>query len=86
MTMLDNVDEECDLHAVEVKARCAHLKWSGLVAATCAAAVTRDQDAQEERTRERERGARDQRDGREGNTTRQRRLVSREGPEGGVAR
>ena len=84
MTMLDNVDEECDLHTVEVKARCAHLKWPGLVAATCAAAVTRDQDAQEERTRERERP--DQRDGREGNTTRQRRLVSREGPEGGVAR
>ena len=55
MTMLDNVDEECDLHAVEVKARCGHLKWPGLVAATCAAAVTRDQDAQEERTRERER-------------------------------
>ena len=53
--MLDNVYEECDLHAVEVKARCAHLKWPGLVAATCAAAVTRDQDAQEERTRERER-------------------------------
>ena len=53
MTMLDNVDEECDLHTVE--ARCAHLRWPGLVAATCAAAVTRDQDAQEERTRERER-------------------------------
>ena len=53
--MLDNVDEGCDLHTVEVKARCGHLKWSGLVAATCAAAVTRDQDAQEERTRERER-------------------------------
>ena len=85
--MLDNVDEECDLHTVEVKARCAHLKWPGrLVAATCAAAVTRDQDAQEERTRERERERPGQRDGREGNTTRQRRLVSREGPEGGVAR
>ena len=61
MTMLDNVDDECDLHAVEVKARCAHLKWSGLVAATCAAAVTRDQDAQEERTRERERETRPER-------------------------
>ena len=53
--MLDNVDEECDLHTVEVKTSCTHLKWPGLVAATCAAAVTRDQDAQEERTRERER-------------------------------
>ena len=61
MTMLDNVDEECDLHTVEVKARCAHLKWPGLVAATCAAAVTRDQDAQEERTRERERETRPER-------------------------
>ena len=68
--MLDNVDDKCDLHAVEVKARCAHLKWPGLVAATCAAAVTRDQDAQEERTRERdqtremgERGTRRARDG-----------------------
>ena len=57
--MLDNVDEECDLHTVEVKARCGHLKWPGLVAATCAAAVTRDQDAQEERTRERERETRE---------------------------
>ena len=83
MTMLDNVDEECDLHTVEVKARCAHLKWSG-ACHLCSRGNSGPGRARRAHQREGERP--DQRDGREGNTTRQRRLVSREGPEGGVAR